>query len=96
MVENNQLENRFEAKVKGGLALLEYRLHGDTIHFVHTEVPNESEGRGVGGQLAKAGLEFARENKLKVAPLCSFIAVYIKRHPEYVDLVAEKYRGRVS
>lgn len=96
MVENNQFENRFEAKVDGALALLEYRLRGDTIQFLHTEVPTEAEGKGIGGQLAQAGLEYARENKLKVAPLCSFVADYIRRHPEYLDLVADTYQSRVS
>ena len=96
MVENNQFENRFEAKVNGVVALLEYRLRGEVLQFLHTEVPQPAEGQGIGGQLARAGLEYARENGWKVAPLCSFVAGYIKRHPEYLDLVAEPYKARVS
>ena len=95
MVKNNSFENRFEVDVDGALALLEYKLRDDTITFLHTEVPEKAEGKGIGGQLAKAGLEYARENHLKVAPLCSFVAGYIKRHPEYADLVAEHYRARI-
>ncbi len=96
MVENNQFENRFEVKLGTDIALLEYRLREDTIQFLHTEVPTAMEGKGIGGQLAKAGLEYARANKLKVAPLCSFVTSYIKRHPEYLDLVSEAYRSRLA
>ncbi|MFP5504097.1 MAG: GNAT family N-acetyltransferase, partial [Candidatus Sericytochromatia bacterium] len=53
-------------------------------------------GRGVGSQLAKAGLECARAEGLEVEPVCSFIAGYIRKHPEYRPLVHADYRASVE
>lgn len=87
-VEHNSGESRFEAELNGKLALLTYRLRDSSIVFLHTEVPPEFEGRGIGGKLARAGLDYARSSALKVVPKCPFIAEYIRRHPEFEDLLA--------
>lgn len=81
-------KHRFEATVDGETALLAYRLDGDTIHLVHTEVPASLAGRGLGGELARAALVSARARALKVVPTCPFVRAYIARHPEFADLVA--------
>lgn len=86
-VTNNEGASRFEADVDGAKAVLEYRKSAHVLTFLHTEVPPELEGRGVGSALAKAGLEFAKASNLGAVPLCSFVAGYVKRHPEYLDLV---------
>ena len=96
IVTQNETANRFEIVVDGRTAALEYHRGRDFLTLVHTEVPAELEGRGIGGKLAKAGLEFARAENLKVVPSCPFVAAYIKRHPEYLDLVMEKYRKSVA
>lgn len=80
-------QGRFEIHSEGFVAELSYTLDGKVIILVHTEVPPELEGRGIGSRLAKAGLDYARENGLKVIPVCSFVDGYIKRHPEYEDLL---------
>jgi hypothetical protein len=82
--------HRFRIELDGRSAVLTYRPQGATIVFVHTEVPAAMEGKGIGGQLAKAGLEYARENQLKVVPRCPFVASYLRRHPEYEDVVASE------
>lgn len=84
---NNTEHHRFEATVDGMLSEVAYRFFVDTITFLHTEVPEELEGKGIAKALAKAALDHARDNDLKVVPLCPFIAAYIKRHPEYQPLV---------
>ena len=89
-VRHNPSASRFELQIDGQTAVLEYALQGDTITLVHTEVPAELEGRGFGSQLARAGLEYARKNGLKVVPVCEFVAGYIERHPEYQDLVKQQ------
>ena len=85
-VVNHDAEQRFELHSDGKLAYLSYHQHPDRIILIHTEVPKELEGRGIGGKLAKAALDYARERKLKVVARCPFVAEYIKRHPEYADL----------
>ena len=90
VVENNESERRFQIGSGGEMAVLEYRLSGDEIALTHTEVAPELEGRGLAARLARAALEHARERGLKVVPLCSFVATYIRRHPEYEPLVRQQ------
>lgn len=90
-VENNETQSRFEVKVEDRVAVAEYKRIANRIIFTHTEVPKALEGNGIGSMLAKAALEFARQESLKVIPLCPYIAGYIKKHREYVPLVMEGY-----
>ena len=86
-VIHNEEENRFEVNLNGDVALIEYLWLGDHITFVHTEVPKAFSGKGIAGQMAKTALEFAREKHLRVSSICTFMDVYLKRHPEYNDLL---------
>ena len=93
IVVHDEESNRFTASRDGHMAVLEYQLFTDKVVFTHTEVPRELEGSGVGGSLARTGLEWARERGLRVVPVCPFVAAYIRRHPEYVDLVRRRDTG---
>jgi predicted GNAT family acetyltransferase len=89
-VADNPQAARYEVTLDGRLAgFAEYRLKADKIVLVHTEILPEFEGKGLGGRLASAALDGARDAGLTVVPLCPFMADYIKRHPQYADLVAE-------
>lgn len=87
-VRDNPADNRFEATVDDMLAVAEYRREGDRITFTHTVVPPALEGRGVGSALVRTALAAVRERGLKVVPRCSFVAAYMRRHPETQDLLA--------
>ena len=95
-VSNDQVTNRFEAHTGGKTALLEYRRMPGKLVLVHTEVPSEFAGHGIGSKLVRAGIEFAREQGLMVVPLCPFATDYIRRHQEYVNLVHPDYLARVT
>ena len=82
-VVHNTAIGRFEITVEDIVSVLDYSQSGQTITFVHTGVPAELEGRGIGSQLARAGLEYAVRENLHVVPRCPFIRTYIERHPEY-------------
>jgi uncharacterized protein len=86
-VVDNAASRRFEIAVDDQIAILTYRLSGDTIRLIHTAVPRELEGRGYASRLAHAALERARREHLRVAPICPFVRAYLKRHPEYASLV---------
>lgn len=86
-VKNNKMGNRFEVQIDGSLAFVEYQIDGKQINLIHTEVPHELGGQGVGGKIAKVALDFARDNGLKVVSECPFVASYIERHQEYHDIV---------
>jgi hypothetical protein len=71
-----------------------YRRRNGRIALIHTEVDEALEGRGLGSRLVTAALDDARDEGLEVVPLCPFVASFIKRHPEYQDVVAADYRER--
>ena len=86
-VFHNREAHRFELTTNGQLAVLDYMLTGEIIIFTHTGVPPAIGGRGLGSKLVKTGLDYARENGLKVRSLCWFMSKYIRLHPEYQELV---------
>lgn len=86
-VLHNTAVGRFEMRSGSSVAVLDYTVADNTITFVHTGVPKEMEGRGIGSQLARAGLEYARKEGLRVVPECPFIESYIHRHEEYRSLL---------
>jgi uncharacterized protein len=88
-VVNNEAANQFEIHANGELAFLTYRRFPNGIILQHTEVPASLEGRGLGGQLARAALELARAEHLAVIARCPFVTSYIQRHPEYASLLAK-------
>jgi uncharacterized protein len=78
---------RFEIEREGHVAYLEYALAGKTLQLIHTEVPAALRGHGLGSELAHSALEWAREQNLKVDVICPSVAEYLKKHPEYSDVV---------
>jgi hypothetical protein len=87
-ITDNAAANRFEMDVEGATAFVLYRRAEGVITLLHAEVPAQLEGRGVGGRLVRATLDAVRREGLKVVPRCSFVAAYIRRNPEYADLVS--------
>ena len=87
-VGDNPDESRYEASAGGSLAgIAAYRLRPGAVVFTHTEALPGWEGRGVGGRLARAALDDVRARGLQAVPRCPFIAAWIRRHPDYEELV---------
>lgn len=85
---------RFIATVDGETAgFIVYRLRPGLLALIHTEVEERFEGRGIGGRLARFALDQARAEGLAVLPFCPFVNEWMKRHPEYTDLVPAAYRA---
>jgi uncharacterized protein len=84
--------HRYELALGGKLAAhIDYRMRGgDTIDLIHTEVATEHEGKGLGSQIARHALDDARSRGLKVIASCSYIAGYVRKHPEYGGLLAQR------
>jgi predicted GNAT family acetyltransferase len=87
-VRHNTGQRRFEIDLGNDIAIAAYRISGPDILFTHTEVPPAWQGQGIAGILAHAALEYARTEGLRVQPLCSYIAAWIARHPEYHAITA--------
>ncbi|MGB3811333.1 MAG: GNAT family N-acetyltransferase [Parvibaculum sp.] len=86
-VKDNPAKHRFEIVVEGITACAEYERKPGVVTFTHTVVPEALGGKGVGSKLAKGALDAVRAERSKLVPQCPFIAAYIKKHPEYQDLV---------
>jgi predicted GNAT family acetyltransferase len=85
---------RFEVTVDGEPAgFLDYRERKGLLALTHTEVEDRFEGRGLGGRLARFALDRARSEGLAALPFCPFVNDWMKRHPEYADLVPAAYRA---
>ncbi len=94
-VEDDADRERYEVFADDQLAgFTSYRKRPGLIAFIHTEVDDRFEGRGLGSRLVGFALEDARHQELEVLPFCPFVNSYIESHPEYRDLVPDEQRER--
>ncbi len=75
-------EHRFVVRFEGAEAELTYRVRGDRMILVHTGVPDELAGRGIGALLVDAAVRHAVSKGLAVVPWCPFAREYLRQHPE--------------
>ncbi|WP_433889899.1 GNAT family N-acetyltransferase [Streptomyces sp. CA-111067] len=86
-VSDDPQKKRYEARIGGEVAgVAAYIRTHDMIAFIHTEVRDEYEGRGVGSSLARSALDEARAQGLRVLAVCPFFDGWMGKHPEYDDL----------
>ena len=76
------------------VGFIQYTRRPGQISFLHTEIDDEHEGEGLASELAAAALDTARDDGLAVLPFCPFVNSYIRRHPEYLDLVPEDRKAQ--
>ncbi|MEM9392127.1 MAG: GNAT family N-acetyltransferase [Bacteroidota bacterium] len=66
-----------------------YVFAGDTRFIIdHTEVDGTFSGKGVGLKMVQTAIEYARENKLKILPLCPFAKSVFDKQPELGDVLS--------
>jgi predicted GNAT family acetyltransferase len=87
-VRHNPARNRFETTVEGHVCTADYQLRGDVMWMTHTGVSPAVGGRGVAAELVRVALAYAEEKGLRVEPSCSYVEVYMRRHPETLKLLA--------
>jgi predicted GNAT family acetyltransferase len=94
VIVTDSLEHeRYEATLGDESAgFLTYRRLPDRTVLLHTKVDPAFEGKGIGSGLARAALDGERARGQRVEPRCPFVSAFIKRHPEYGDLVPDEYR----
>lgn len=86
-IRHNPARSRFELAAEPEPAVCEYHRDGSVWTLSHTYVPDSLRGGGVAGALVKTALEHIKAEGGGVIPACSYVAAYIRRHPEYEDLV---------
>lgn len=84
---DNPDKPQYEFHLEGEIPRLEYIKAQDKIYLTHTEVPSALAGRGIGSALIGAVLEDIDRQGLTLVPLCPFVAMYLKRNPEWKRLV---------
>ena len=85
--------DRYEVSIDGEVVgFTAYRARPGLIAFVHTEVEERLQGRGLADRLIRFALEDARTRGLAVLPFCPFVKAFIERNREFEALVPEHYR----
>jgi uncharacterized protein len=93
-VVNNKKEFRFEIALPDGeFAVLTYRWLRGNIVLMHTLVPASHRKQGIGAVLVKYVLDYIRSQGLKMIVYCPFVTEYLKKHPEYDDLLEQRDKG---
>lgn len=87
-VTDNRAASRFEITERGYLAELRYHRNGNRLALIHTEVPEELEGRGLGGKLVTAAVARAAGEGLTIVPFCPFARRWLERHPDVAGRAA--------
>jgi uncharacterized protein len=86
-VIHNEEQQQFELVAQSRKSLLAYHRTPGVITFDHTEVPPELEGQGIAAKMTRAALDFARTERLRVVPACSYVAAFIRKNAEYQRLL---------
>lgn len=87
-VRDNPAQNRFEMDLGDSMAIAAYRLSPGVVTIYHTEVPPQHGGQGLGTALVRGVLDIIRARNEKVQPRCPFVTAFIRKNPEYQDLMA--------
>jgi hypothetical protein len=69
-------------EVEGVDAELVYRRLGSQLRLVHTGVPPELNGHGLGGKLVQAAVDAAEREGRTIVPSCPFARAWLEKHPE--------------
>ncbi|MBN2117571.1 MAG: N-acetyltransferase [Anaerolineales bacterium] len=89
-VTHKETESRFEVRINDHLSKLDYMLNGKNFVITHVGVYPEFRGQGVAGKIMESSLEYARQNALRVIPMCSYAAGYIRKNPRYLELTKQE------
>lgn len=87
-VEDDRAAGRLVVERDGTVAYLTYRREPGRIILIHTEVPPQFEGHGVGSALVRAAVDLARSEGLTIVPWCPFARHWLRTHPDVTATVA--------
>lgn len=88
---DNEGDQQYEFHVDGEVPKIEYiRSRSGEVILTHTEVPVVLEGQGIGTRLVESVLTDIEEKGMRVVPMCPFVSLYIRRHPEWKRILVNK------
>lgn len=86
-IRHREKMNRFEIVINGKKAFISYQRQPTNLVLDHTWVPPQYEGHGIAARLTQSALEYAKAQNLKVVPACPYVEAYLKKHPEFQELL---------
>jgi uncharacterized protein len=89
-VVHNEAETQFETWIDGQLSKLDYMQDGNTMVITHVGVHPEHRGQGVAGKITEVALEYAKQKSYRVIPMCPYVATYIRRNRQYLELTKQQ------
>lgn len=95
-IHDNVEARRYELTVDGETAVVIYNPVAGGLLITETIVPIPLEGRGIASRMAKHVLADLKARGLVILPTCPFFAGYLKKHPEYTELVHPAYRAALG
>ncbi len=88
MIENSALQ-RYEMVFGDAVVFVTVRRAGQVVQLLHVEAPPALRGTGAAGQFMAALMAHLRGQGLKAYPVCPYAVTWLRRHPEYQDVVAD-------
>ena len=97
VIHNTDL-NRYEIWLEGDkVGHADYTRMPGELHFVHTEVDPAHQGKNLAGILMQGAIDDVRANNMgKIVPVCSYVVMWMQRHPETHDLLLNPIDDAVS
>lgn len=87
ILTDNLAAGRFEMQEAGHIVFADYRRTGSRLIIDHVEAPRALRGSGAAGRLMEGVVEQARQEGVKITPLCGYASAWLQRRPEYADLI---------
>lgn len=88
----NESKKRFEIKIEGHFAFINYGEINNQIALVHTEVEPELNGKGAATAVVEKTLQYIEENGKTLLPFCPYVFAYIQKHPDWKRIVDKRFK----
>lgn len=95
-IHDEREAKRYALQVEGQTAVVTYNLVEGGLMVTETLVPEVLEGRGIASRLARHVLADVKARGLVILPVCPFFAGYLKKHPEWAEIVHPTYRAMLG
>lgn len=86
-LHDNTNAGQYELDIDGQTVFARYRREDGVLTILWVEAPPGLRGTGAAGRLMKLVAQEAREKGWRVVPVCGYAAAWLRRSPEYRELV---------
>lgn len=87
MPELHDTGSRYEMVEQGETSYADYRLTGGRLYIDYVFAPPALRGTGASGRLMEAVAQKAKDEGLKITPICGYAAAWLQRSKAFRELV---------